>query len=65
MSGIKQETTFEGMKSLPALGGAAYYTLTLSNWVAIATIAYIVVQMAVLLHKHYYFVKEKKHGIKK
>lgn len=56
---MKQETLSEGFKAVPAIGGAAYYSMTLSNWVAIATITYIVIQTIILLHKHYYFVKEK------
>lgn len=56
----KQEVMVEGIKSTPAIMGAAYSTLTLNEWVAAATLIYIVVQCGILVHKHYYFVKEKK-----
>lgn len=57
---MKQETTFEAVKAAPAIAGATYSTLTLNEWVAAITIVYIAVQLVVLIHKHYYFVKEKK-----
>ena len=40
-----------GSKGVPAVGGATTYYLTLNEWVAIATLAYIGLQAAFLLWK--------------
>ena len=63
---MKQETIGEAGKAMPAVGGTAYSFIEaapLNELVAIATIIYIIVQTVILLHKHFYFVKEKKNGI--
>lgn len=55
---IKEEITEQTIKAIPAVGGAVATTLTLNEWVALATLLYIIVQTVILLHKHYYFVKQ-------
>lgn len=57
---MKHEVVTEAVKATPAISGASYASITLNEWVAGITIFYICVQIMVLLHKHYYFVKEKR-----
>lgn len=58
---LKQETAIETIKATPAVAGAAYASLTLNEWVAIATLLYILLQVGVLIHKHWCFIKDRKH----
>ena len=54
---VQQEVATAIAKTVPPAAGAWW---TLNEWVAAATIAYIVIQAAILIHKHYYFVKKQK-----
>lgn len=56
---LKQETFEEGLKAAPAIGGAAYSYLTLNEWVALATLIYIIIQAIILIHKHALFIKDR------
>lgn len=58
-SSLKQDTISEAGKAVPAISGAVYSSLTLNEWVALATLIYIVIQAIVLLHKHYCFIKDR------
>lgn len=57
---IREEVTDQTIRAIPAIGGAVTTALTLNEWVALATLLYIVLQIIILLHKHYYFVKTHK-----
>lgn len=57
---LKHETAVETVKAAPAVAGAVYSTLTLNEWVALATLVYIVLQAGVLLHKHYWRIQDRK-----
>lgn len=57
---IQQEAKLEAIKAAPAAGGFVVYSLTLQEWVAIATLLYILVQIFILLHKHYHWIKNNK-----
>ena len=56
---LKQDLALGAAKTAPALIGAGWFNITLNEWVAVATLTYIFIQAVILLHKHYYFVKEK------
>ena len=55
-----QEVKIETVKGSIALGGAAAAGITLNQWVAIATLAYIIIQAVILLHKHYWNIKDRR-----
>lgn len=57
---LKQESIVEAAKATPAVAGAAYSSLTLNEWVAAATLVYIIIQAGVLVHKHYCFIKDRR-----
>lgn len=57
---LKHDTAMEAAKATPAVAGTTYSMLTLNEWVALATLLYIVLQVGVLLHKHYCFIKDRK-----
>ena len=57
---LKHDALIATAKTAPAITGAGYSFLTLNEGVAICTIGYILIQALILLHKHYYFVKEKR-----
>ena len=57
---MAHEIKIEAGKGSVAIGGMAASALTLKQWVMIATLSYIVIQGGILLHKHYYFVKDRK-----
>lgn len=57
---LKQETAIETVKAAPAVAGAVYTTLTLNEWVALATLIYILLQAGILLHKHYWALQDRK-----
>lgn len=46
-----QQTVVETAKALPAVTGATVATLTLNEWVAVATFFYITIQAAYLVWK--------------
>ncbi len=48
---VRQDTAIETMKAVPAVTGATLATLTLNEWVAVATFIYICLQSAFLLWK--------------
>lgn len=48
---MKTETTIETAKAVPAIGGAMLYSVTLNEAVALATLVYIVLQVAYLIWK--------------
>lgn len=54
-STIVKDMQSEAVKTVPALGGVAIYGYTLNEMVAIATLAYIVLQAAYLIWR---WVKE-------
>ena len=60
---LKHETSIEAVKASPAVAGAVYSSLTLNEWVGLATLLYILLQVGVLLHKHWCFVKDRKKKI--
>lgn len=60
---LRQESAVEAVKAAPAVVGTTYSMLTLNEWVAVATLLYIVLQVGVLVHKHYHFVKDKRKEI--
>lgn len=50
---MKTELAQEAVKGAPAVAGTAYAWFTLNEWVAVATIVYIVIQAVYLLRKWY------------
>lgn len=53
---MKLEFQQESIKAAPAVAGTVYSTVTLNEWVAIATLIYILLQTGYLLwkwHKEY------------
>lgn len=61
---LKQETMTEAIKAAPAVAGAVYSSLTLNEWVAVATLVYIVIQVIILCWKQYWAIQDRKKGIK-
>ena len=59
MHSLKHEVAIGVAKAAPAIAGASYSWLTLSEVAAISTILYASIMGFIALHKHYYFVKEK------
>lgn len=49
--GLKHETAEQTLKALPAIGGTAIAGLTLNEWVAVATLIYVVLQIGFLIWK--------------
>ena len=45
------------IKLAPAVGGATLSTLTLNQWVAIATLIYVILQIGTLLPKYWRWAK--------
>jgi amino acid transporter len=56
---MKQETVEQTIKAAPALAGTVYSTITLNEMVAVATLAYVVVQLGFLVYKWYWDHKER------
>lgn len=54
---LKQETIDAGIKISPAIGGATLYGFTLNEWVGIATLAYVLLQIGLLLPKYAKLIK--------
>jgi len=54
----KVETVVAGIKVVPAVSGSLIYALTLQEWVAIVTIAYVVLQIGLLIPKYYNGIKK-------
>lgn len=48
---MKHEVNIETLKAVPAVGGAVAYNLTLNEWVAVATLLYILLQIGYLMWK--------------
>jgi len=48
----KADTVIATAKVAPALGGFTWYSLTLQEWVAIVTIAYVLLQIGLLIPKY-------------
>nr|DAQ81607.1 MAG TPA: holin [Caudoviricetes sp.] len=59
-SQLKQETISEAVKATPAVAGTIYTSLTLNEWVALATLLYIFIQAVILLRKHLWEVQDRK-----
>jgi hypothetical protein len=47
-------------KTAPAIVGATLYGLTLQDWVAIVTIAYVVLQAGLLVPKYWRMIRDWK-----
>ena len=54
---IRQETAVAGAKIIPAVGGATWYGFTLNEWVGIATLLYVVLQIGLLIPKYIKLIK--------
>jgi hypothetical protein len=52
--------TGAAIKVTPAISGAWYSTMTLNEWVALATLIYIVLQAGLLIPKYISLFREKK-----
>lgn len=48
----KHDTIIAGVKIAPAVGGTVWTAFTLNEWVAIATLCYIVLQIGLLIPKY-------------
>jgi hypothetical protein len=49
-------------KTAPAIAGATIYGLTLQDWVAIVTIAYVVLQAGLLVPKYWRMIRDWRRG---
>ena len=49
---VKQETIIEAAKATPAVAGTLYSALTLNEWVALATLVYVILQAGLLIPKY-------------
>lgn len=49
-------------KTLPAIAGATLYGLTLQDWVAIVTIAYVALQAGLLIPKYWRIIRDWRKG---
>ncbi len=47
-------------KIAPAIGGAAWAGLTLNEWVAIATLVYVVAQIGLLVPKYWAILRRRR-----
>ena len=47
-----QHTAIAAAKIAPAIGGAHWYSMTLNEWVALATLIYIALQIGLLVPKY-------------
>lgn len=56
----KEEIIAAGIKAFPAVVGTTYAGYTLSEWAAIATIIYVVIQVTLLLQDRYWKIKDRK-----
>lgn len=56
---LKQETAEAALRATPAVGGAWYTAMTLNEWVALATLIYVLLQIGLLLPKYYAFLVER------
>lgn len=54
---LKQETIEAGIRVVPAIGGATLYGLTLNEWVGIATLLYVLLQIGLLIPKYVKLLK--------
>lgn len=54
---MKQEIHQEAVKSTIAVSGAGLSAMTLNEWVALATLIYIVLQIGLLIPKYWKFWK--------
>lgn len=57
---IQNDIAIAGAKALPIVAGGAWWKYTLDEWVLILTIIYIVVQIYVMLYKHFKNRKKNK-----
>ena len=57
---LSHEAKIEAVKAVPAPVGFVVYSLTLQEWVAVATLIYIAIQTLILIHKHLHWIKNKK-----
>lgn len=57
---VKQETVEQSIKAAPAIGGASYALtdMPMSEWAALATIVYVVLQIILLLPKIFKMYKD-------
>lgn len=60
---LLQDIKVESAKGGVAVAGAGVSLLTLNQWVALATLAYILVQLAVLVHKHYWSIQDRRKAL--
>lgn len=49
-------------KVVPAIAGATIYGLTLQDWVAIATLVYVALQVGLLVPKYWRLVRDWRRG---
>lgn len=49
-------------KTTPAIAGAMIYGLTLHDWVAIATLVYVALQVGLLVPKYWRLLREWRKG---
>lgn len=55
---LDHEEKIAAVKVSVGAGGVAAYNLTLNEWVALVTIAYLVLQIGLLLPKYWQILKE-------
>ena len=60
METMQHDVAVQTAKAAPAVAGTAYTWFTLNEWVAIATIFYIVVQIYILIDRHIAYKRDRK-----
>ena len=58
MEAVKHDAIEQTIKAVPAVAGATIASFTLNEWVAIATLVYIIIQTAFLLWRWYREIKK-------
>ncbi len=56
------DETIAVVKAAPAVAGATLYSLTLQEWVAIVTIAYVLLQAGLLVPKYWRLFCDRRNG---
>jgi len=54
------QTREAALKITPAVAGSVTYSMTLQDWVAIATLCYVVLQIGLLIPKYIKILRQRK-----
>ena len=54
---VKHDTVIAGAKVVPAVGGSVMYGFTLNEWIGMATLLYVVLQIGLLIPRYITLIK--------